>query len=154
MSYRICRRQGTVLCLLRGANGTQVRRLVGPDMIVGVSIKNHEELRLAIDEGADYVGAGAVHPTSTKDSSAIGLDAVAALAAASSIPVVAIGGINAENAAVCVERGCAGVAVVSCLFNQADVEAATKALAASVQAAKMPGGERTKAPERILTGRS
>ncbi len=78
---------------------------------------------------------GAVYPTTTKDSPAMGLDKLAAICAASRIPVVAIGGITAANAAPALHAGAAGVAVVSALFGAADVRAAAAALRASVDAA-------------------
>ena len=58
----------------------------------------------------------AVHKTATKDSSTITLETLRAICSAVSIPVVAIGGINAGNAAECIQAGCAGVAVVSAIF--------------------------------------
>ena len=68
----------------------------------------------------------AVFPTSTKDSAVIGLEALAAICAAVSIPVVAIGGISAANAPLAVGAGAVGVAVVSAVFGQKDVAAATQ----------------------------
>jgi len=67
-----------------------------------------------------------VFATSTKDSSVIGIDALAAICAAVSIPVVAIGGVSAHNAREVVEAGAAGVAVVSAVFGQEDPAAATQ----------------------------
>lgn len=105
-----------------------VRRLVGPSMIVGVSVKSPEEAVAAARDGADYVGVGAVFATATKQSEAIGVEAIARIVAASPVPVVAIGGIKADNAAEVMRSGCAGVAVVSALFAAQDVAAATREL--------------------------
>ena len=113
-----------------------VRRIVGPSMIVGVSVKTEEEAIAAARDGADYVGAGAVFATATKESEAIGVDAIARIVAASPVPVVAIGGINAGNAAEVMGSGCAGVAVVSALFAAQDVAAATRELHGIVSAAR------------------
>ena len=68
----------------------------------------------------------AVYATSTKDSSVIGVDALAAICAAVSIPVVAIGGVGAHNAHEVVEAGAAGVAVVSAVFGEANPGIATE----------------------------
>ena len=68
----------------------------------------------------------AVFPTSTKDSAVIGVEALAAICAAVSIPVVAIGGVSAANAPHAIEAGAAGVAVVSAVFGHQDVAAATQ----------------------------
>ena len=91
---------------------------------------------LACDRAA---GCGAVYPTATKDSSCIGLAGLRAVcdAAAPTTPVVGIGGITLANAApVVAEGGAAGVAVVSALFDETDVEGATAQLAEAVWAVK------------------
>ena len=76
-----------------------------------------------------------MHATSTKDSSLITLDTLANICAAVSIPVVAIGGIAAANAAPPVRAGCAGVAVVSAIFGAEDPAAAARELRGIVDAA-------------------
>lgn len=77
-----------------------------------------------------------MHSTSTKDSSIITLDTLADICAAVSIPVVAIGGLNASNAAPPIaEAGCAGVAVVSAIFGADDPAAAARELRGIVDAA-------------------
>ncbi|EKX55216.1 putative TH1,Thiamine [Guillardia theta CCMP2712] len=75
----------------------EVRRLLGPHKIVGVSVKTGEEAIKAQEDGADYIGSGAVYPTSTKDSSAIGLEGLSKVCKGCDIPCVAIGGLNASN---------------------------------------------------------
>lgn len=77
----------------------------------------------------------AVNATATKDSSIISLDTLADICAAVSIPVVAIGGIDASNAAPPVDAGCAGVAVVSAIFGAEDPTAAAAELRAVVDTA-------------------
>jgi len=72
--------------------------------------------------------------TATKATGVIGLDMLAEICAAVSIPVVAIGGITAANAAAAVEAGCAGVAVVSAIFGQPDAAAAAASIRAAVDA--------------------
>lgn len=104
-----------------------VRRLVGPTIIVGVSASNVEEAIKAERDGADYIGAGAVFPSDTKpDSSTIGLDMLKSICDAVSIPVVAIGGITTANAAATIEAGCSGVAIVAGIFGSHDINNSTK----------------------------
>jgi thiamine-phosphate diphosphorylase len=97
-------------------------------VLIGVSVKTPEQALEAAQAGADYVGAGAVFATATKESTCIGVDGLRAVVAASPIPVVAIGGVGAENVADAVAAGCAGVAVVSALFGAADIAAAAAEL--------------------------
>jgi thiamine-phosphate diphosphorylase len=101
-------------------------------MLVGVSVKSAQEAIAAAADGADYVGAGAVFPTVTKSSAAIGLGLLKEIVEASPIPVVAIGGITIDNAHDVAQTGCAGVAVVSAIFDASDVAAACQAFAASL----------------------
>jgi len=118
-------------------DATTARRILGPDKILGVSCKTPAEARLAEKAGADYIGSGAVCGTSTKDTTAIGIEGVAACVAAVRIPCVAIGGVKAEHCpALFGQAKCAGIAVVSAIFAQPDVEAATRSLADAVAAAK------------------
>lgn len=77
----------------------------------------------------------AVHATNTKDSSIITLDTLSDICAAVSIPVVAIGGIAASNAAPPIQAGCAGVAVVSAIFGAQDPAAAARELRGIVDGA-------------------
>jgi thiamine-phosphate diphosphorylase len=105
-----------------------VRRLVGPSMLIGVSVKTSEQAFEAARAGADYVGAGAVFSTTTKASTCIGLDGLLTIVAASPIPVVAIGGVGADNVADVLATNCAGAAVVSALFGADDVAAAAAEL--------------------------
>ncbi|MDR3324373.1 MAG: thiamine phosphate synthase [Spirochaetaceae bacterium] len=102
------------------------RRLCGPNMIIGVSASTVEEARSAEQGGADYIGAGAVFPTSSKDDveHILGLDGLAAICAAVKIPVVAIGGITADNARAAIAHGAAGVAAISAILAPQDAAAA------------------------------
>ena len=111
----------------------KVRELIGPDKILGVSV---EEALLAGREGADYLGVGAVFPTGTKaDANAVSYDTLRDICAAVSIPVIAIGGITKDNVARLSGSGIVGVAVVSAIFAQPDIPAATRALKAAVRTA-------------------
>jgi thiamine-phosphate pyrophosphorylase len=95
-----------------------------------VSVKTVAQALAAQAAGADYLGAGAIAGTTTKvDASVIGLDGLAAICDAVSIPVVAIGGVGPSNAAACIEAGAAGVAVVSSIYGPGvDTVAATAEL--------------------------
>jgi len=91
------------------------RRLLGADAIVGISVSNLQELGRTDLTGCDYIGTGPVFKTRTKADAkpACGLDGLASVAAAATLPVVAIGGITSENAAGCFRHGAVGVAVIS-----------------------------------------
>ncbi len=106
-----------------------VRRRLGPGKIVGVSAHNAEEARRAEAAGADYIGSGAAFATSTKETAPpIGPEGLAAVTQAVTIPVVAIGGISRENIGKLRGLGLAGVAVVSAIFAQPDIESAAREL--------------------------
>lgn len=104
------------------------RRLLGDGAIIGVTAKTAALGAAALAAGADYLGCGAVYPTATKDSSCIGLDGLTTVCTAVDLPVVGIGGITLANAASVVGAGARGVAVVSAVFDAADVAAATTEL--------------------------
>ena len=109
--------------------GRDVRALIGPDKILGITA-NTVELAVAAEQaGADYIGAGAVFGTTTKQNAKnLSLDTLKAICQAVSIPVVTIGGINADNLPNLTGTGAAGAAVVSALFAQKDPEAAAQNL--------------------------
>ena len=103
----------------------KARKLLGPDKILGVSAQTIEQAIAACRDGADYLGVGAVFPTGTKtDAVEVPLDTLKAITAAVDIPVVAIGGINADNIAQLSGTGIAGAAVVSAIFAQEDIKKA------------------------------
>ncbi len=107
----------------------EVRRLVGDDMIVGVSVHTVEEAIEAEGNGADYLGVGAVFSTSTKtDVSVLTHAMLKEICNAVSVPVVAIGGINKDNIASLSESGVDGVALVSAIFSAADIESECRKL--------------------------
>ncbi len=111
-----------------------VRERIGPGMILGVSVQTVEEAQKAQTAGADYLGVGAVFPTETKkDAAEVPLETLKAICKAVSIPVVAIGGITAENLHALRESGIAGVALVSAIFAQEHILEATERLKASCE---------------------
>lgn len=87
------------------------------DLILGVSVSNADEAIKAESAGANYLGAGPVFQTSTKEDAreAIGIDGLKEILRKTRIPVVAIGGINHSNAFDVLESGCAGIAVISAI---------------------------------------
>lgn len=101
------------------------RKLLGPDKIIGVSATTLPEALLAQDQGADYLGIGAVFPTNTKDDAdSVSLAELEAIKAKVKIPIVAIGGINGSNIRDVMNTGVDGVAVVSAIVAAADPKAA------------------------------
>ena len=109
-----------------------VRRMLGPDRIVGVSVGNDAEALQASD--ADYVGIGPVYATASKGDAgdAIGVEELARLAALCARPCVAIGGIDATNAAAAIAAGASGVAVIRALFSAVDPEEAARLLRCAI----------------------
>ncbi len=118
------------------------RRLIGRRKLLGVSAESAEQAARAQADGADYIGASPVFATPTKPDAPppLRLEGLRLLAAAVSIPVVAIGGINRDNAAAMIEAGAAGIAVVSAIVSAEDVESAARALYAIVAKTKGTSG--------------
>ncbi|MFQ6100305.1 MAG: thiamine phosphate synthase [Anaerolineae bacterium] len=114
------------------------RRLIRPDRILGVSVGTVGEAHQAERDGADYLGVGDVYGTPSKPDagSPIGVEGLAEVAQAVSIPVVGIGGITPDNAAAVIRAGAAGVAVISAVVGAADPEAAARRLRKMVRNTK------------------
>ena len=111
-----------------------VRAKLGPDKIIGVSAHTVEEALLAEKHGADYLGVGAVFPTSSKsDVDVMPYETLKAICEAVSIPVVAIGGIGRENVSRLAGSGICGVAVISAIYAQKDIRAAAADLKTAVE---------------------
>jgi thiamine-phosphate pyrophosphorylase len=109
-----------------------VRRILGPDRIVGVSVGNDAEALQASD--ADYVGIGPVYATASKGDAgdAIGVAELERLAVLCARPAVGIGGIDATNAAAVIAAGARGVAVIRALFSARDPEEAARSLRSAI----------------------
>lgn len=106
-----------------------VRKAIGPDKILGVSAQTVEQAILAEKKGADYLGVGAVFPTSSKDDADdVSHETLKAICEAVSIPVIAIGGISKDNVLELAGSGICGIAVISAIFAQKDIVAATEDL--------------------------
>ena len=102
---------------------------VGDDMIIGVSAHTVEEAVEAVKNGADYLGAGAVFGSSTKQNAgAMKKETLRSICEAVDIPVVAIGGINDKNIKELSHTGIDGVALVSAIFAADDIENTCRAL--------------------------
>ena len=111
--------------------GRDIRSIIGPDKILGISAGTVEEAITAEKAGADYIGVGAVFGTSTKKNARnLTVQKLREIADAVSIPVVAIGGIHAGNLGSLSGSGVDGVAVVSAIFASDDPGAATEKLLA------------------------
>ena len=108
---------------------TEVRRILGADKIVGVSARTIEQAVLAEQQGASYLGVGAVFGTTTKgDAKPINLETLRSICESVSIPVVAIGGITSDNILQLSKTGISGVAVVSGIFAASDIISASRHL--------------------------
>ena len=114
----------------------EVRRLVGEEVIVGLSVENAEQAERAngwLD--LDYIGASPIYLTTTKPelSSALGVDGLRKIKEISKHPVIAIGGINKSNAAEVRGAGADGVAVVSAICSAADPATSSRELLALIE---------------------
>ncbi len=105
------------------------RKLVGDDKIVGVSAATIEEAQKAERDGADYIGTGAVFPTATKDDApSITKKELKEVVDSINLPVVAIGGINLDNASELTDTGIAGLSVVSAIMSSDNPKESSKKL--------------------------
>lgn len=102
-----------------------VRRLIGMEMLLGVSVSSSEEAGKAMEDGADYLGAGAMFPTGTKtDANAVSMEELRRIRRMTNLPIVVIGGINLENAGLFRPMGIDGLAVVSAIIGQPNIRKA------------------------------
>ena len=113
-----------------------VREKLGPDRIIGVSAQTVEQAVRAQERGADYLGVGAVFQTGSKaDAVEVSHETVRAIAEAVDIPVIAIGGITKDNVSELSGTGICGIAVISAIFAQEDIEGAARVLKERTEAA-------------------
>jgi thiamine-phosphate pyrophosphorylase len=136
------------VALAVGADGVHVgqadmtvadaRKLIGPKPILGLSITSDADLDVSDLNGVDYLGVGPVFQTSTKPDAAppINVGGLEAIATRTKIPIVAIGGLHAGNAADAIAAGASGIAVVSAICAAPDPKTATRELVAIVAGAR------------------
>lgn len=106
-----------------------VRAKLGLDKMIGVSAQTVEQAVMAEQNGADYLGVGAVFPTGSKaDALEVSHDTLIAICKAVKIPVIAIGGISKENILELSGSGICGIAVISAIFAKDDIEEAAREL--------------------------
>ncbi len=116
--------------------GKRSRDVAGDACIVGRSIHDVGAARVAEADGADYVQIGTIYATASKpDAKAGGLDLVAAVREAVNIPVIAVGGIDATNAAEVIAAGADGIAVIGAIMHADDPRGAADELRTAVNAA-------------------
>jgi len=95
----------------------KMARRIAPELLIGATVHSVKEAIKAQEEGADYIGAGSVYPTSSKENAVvIGLKNLESIVESVSIPVVAIGGINAENVRDVLSTGVDGIAIISAIL--------------------------------------
>lgn len=105
------------------------RKIIGRDMILGVSASSVREAIRVQSDGADYLGVGSMFPTGTKtDAQLVSMEELRRIRQAVSIPIVAIGGIHKENAASFRDTGVDGLAAVSAILSQPDIKGAAEEL--------------------------
>jgi thiamine-phosphate pyrophosphorylase len=141
----LCREHGVLfvvndrvdVALLLDADGVHVgqddipaneaRKLVGEKMFIGVSASSVEEARRAIEQGADYLGVGSIYATGSKADAGdpVTPALIGDIRKFSDLPIVAIGGITADNCPEVMEQGANGVAVISAIVGQPDPRQAT-----------------------------
>lgn len=134
------------LALACGADGLHVgqddmdaglaRKRLGDEKILGVTARTVEQARRAQEQGADYLGSGAVFGTATKaDARPMTMDLLKAICSSVTIPVAAIGGIDLDNIGKLAGTGAAGAAIVSGIFGAMDIRQTTEQLLKAVQEA-------------------
>ena len=101
------------------------RKIIGDNMLLGVSVSSEREAIYAIKDGADYLGVGAMFPTTTKaDADLVTMGELRKIRRSVDLPIVAIGGINKDNASLFQSIGIDGLAVVSAVIAQHDIKKA------------------------------
>lgn len=111
-----------------------VRKIFGQDKIIGVSVRTVEEGLKAKENGADYLGVGAIYPTGSKDDATlIGIERLKEIKEKIKLPIVAIGGISKNNCSEVIRAGADGIAVISAVFGKEDILKASKELKSLVK---------------------
>ena len=112
---------------------------LGPDPILGLSVTDPAQLAAVDSALVHYLGVGPIFATSTKPDAApaMGLSGLAATRAGTALPIIAIGGIDATNAAAVIRAGADGIAAVSAICAAGDPSSAAVALARTIRDAKI-----------------
>lgn len=119
-------------------NVRYARKLLGENKIVGATTKTIEQAKEAVSEGADYLGVGAIYPTTTKVTTVITeVSTLNNICEVVDIPVVAIGGLNENNCDVLIGSKISGIAVVSAIMKAKDIKEAAKRLKEKVNSIKI-----------------
>jgi len=92
-----------------------------PELMVGATVRNTSQAKKAMEEGADYMGAGSVFPSPSKKAEVIGIEGVRNIVRISRIPVVAIGGITLDRIGMVMKTGVCGIAVISGIMVYEDI---------------------------------
>ncbi len=156
---RLCAEAGVVsivndhvdLALVSGASGVhlgqrdlplaEARKLMPETTVIGVSTATVEEALLADREGASYIAVGAIYPTRSKAvTRPAGLGTLEEVAKAVSVPVVAIGGIDAWNVGPVMEAGADSACVISAVLSEVDLEAAARELSTAIDVSMRRAG--------------
>lgn len=110
------------------------RKIMGEDKIVGATAKTVEQALEAQNQGADYLGVGAMYPTTTKVKTVItSPDTLKDICDTVDIPAIAIGGLNSTNLDILKGKGMAGISVVSAIMKSTDVKSTTRELRKAVE---------------------
>lgn len=131
----------------------EVRRMVGPQMMIGLSCESVTDARAADPALVDYIGVSPVFatPTKTDHSGAVGLAGLRDITAATAIPKVAIGGIKIQHFDALFAAGADGVAVVSAICGQGDVEQSARLLSQETARVAATGDDQTQMPTKQAT---
>ena len=107
----------------------EVRKLIGKDKILGVSVQTVEQALLAQSQGANYLGVGSIFTTTSKDDAkSVSINTLKEICNAVNIPVVAIGGIDKDNVKQLSQTGISGIAVISAIYANKNIKSATMKL--------------------------
>ncbi len=115
-----------------------VRKLIGTEKLIGLSVSNASQMQSVPWEQVDYLGIGPIYPTNSKSDAApvLGVEQLQKLVQSKQCPAVAIGGINRSNITQVMQTGIDGVAVISAICAQPDVGAATQQLLQQIRQAQ------------------
>ena len=112
----------------------EARKIMGKGKIIGISVNSITEMEKAETGGADYLGAGPIFPTASKEDldPFLGMEGLKAIAQNTTLPVLAIGGIDHLNATDVMKAGADGIAVISAILGEIDPAEAARRLAHAV----------------------